>query len=113
MPPAASRFWLVLSVALLIFTAGMAVDFAIELGKSLNISQIQAGEVVLYPIAGLLVIIALVVYPSAIRSTVDRVKIGLDIAIVLFGSATFVWYYVGRQVWQPGIGFRVALSLGL
>jgi diguanylate cyclase (GGDEF)-like protein len=107
LPAAAARFWLVLSLALLIFTAGMVVDFvAVGLGAVLHKTQAHAGEALFYPIAGLFAIVAFVVYPTALKSTLGRIKISLDISIVLFSCATFVWYFMGSRLWDPSKGWQ-------
>jgi diguanylate cyclase len=113
LPAAAARFWLVLSLALLIFTAGMVVDFvAVGLGAVLHETQANAGGALFYPVAGLFAIVAFVVYPTVLKSTLDRVKIGLDISIVLFSCATFVWYFMGSRLWDPSKGWQ-AITDGL
>ena len=117
---AASQFWLLLSLALLMFTAGMVVDFALGLGSAISRKPVDmipagvSGETLLFPVAGVLAVVALVVYPSSIRSRPDRAKIGLDVAIVLFGGATFVWYFLGSSRWHPDMGWdRVSETLVL
>jgi hypothetical protein len=107
LPAAAARFWLLLSIALFIFTAGMVVDFAVELSAVLSVPRSTAGEVLLFPIAGLFAIVALVVYPTALKSPLDRARIGLDISIVLFGCAAFVWFFMGSLLWGPGQDLRL------
>lgn len=108
---AASQFWLLLSLALLMFTAGMVVDFALGLGAVISRNPVEmmptgvSGETLLFPVAGVLAVVALIAYPTSVRSRPDRAKIGLDVAIVLFGGATFVWYFLGSSRWQPGMGW--------
>ena len=104
---ASARFWLALALAMCLFAAGMAVDFvARAFGSVFPEADTNAGETLLYPIAGLFAMVALVVYPSALRTRIDRVKIGLDVAIVLFASATFVWYFLGSLRWWPALGWH-------
>lgn len=109
LPAASARFWLVLALAMCLFAAGMAVDFvARALDFALHEARTNAGETLLYPIAGLFAIVGFVVYPTALRTRMERIKIGLDIAIVLFAGATFVWYFysLGGHRWQPADGWQ-------
>jgi diguanylate cyclase len=108
-----ARFWRILSLAMITYTAGMAVDLlAVVVPMPPGVSLADLGEMALYPIAGAFTIVALVAFPTHVNSGIERVKIGLDVAIVLFGCATFVWYFLASYRWQPSDGLG-ALSGGL
>lgn len=107
LPAPSIRFWRILSIAMAIYTAGMFVDVAaLGLDRFLTVPLAPAGEAVLYPIAGGITIVALSLFPTAAQARVERVKIGLDVAIVLFGSATFVWYFLASPRWEPVDGWQ-------
>jgi diguanylate cyclase (GGDEF)-like protein len=104
LPGTSTRFWRILALALSTFTVGMIVDL-VALLRAGGSPQTYAGEIALYPIAALFALVALVAFPTVARSGVERVKIGLDVAIVLFGSATFVWYFLISARWRPSDGW--------
>jgi diguanylate cyclase (GGDEF)-like protein len=106
---ASARFWRILAFGMGMYTAGMLVDLTALL---LQLSRRDIGEVVFYPIAGVCTVVALVVFPTVGRERVERLKIVLDGATVLLGSAVFVWYFLVSQRWRPANGWH-ELSDGL
>ena len=111
LPRTTARFWRILALALSTFTTGMLLDLAFALWPG-GTSTAQAGEVAVYPVAALFSLVALVAFPTVARSAVDRVKIGLDVAIVLFGGGTFVWYFLVSERWRPVDGWWGAAAHG-
>jgi diguanylate cyclase (GGDEF)-like protein len=110
---AAARFWRILSLAMFTYTAGMIGDLvSLAIKHRPGFSVAEAGETLLYPVGALFTVVALVVFPTTAQSRMERIKIGLDVAIVLFGSATFVWYFVASPRWHPSDGWQ-KLSSGL
>jgi diguanylate cyclase (GGDEF)-like protein len=102
LPVATARFWRVLSLAIFTYTAGMIVDLVVLVLNLLTGGRLAyLGEQVLYPIAAVVTIVAFVAFPVTKRAVTDRVKIGLDLATVLFGTATFVWYFFASRNWHP------------
>ena len=91
LPPAAVRFWRTLAVALSIFTAGLLVDLD---GRTV-------GELVLNPVAAAITLWALATYPTLAHTRVRRLTHVLDLAIVLLGTAAYVWYLVASRRWHP------------
>jgi diguanylate cyclase (GGDEF)-like protein len=101
LPRPSGRFWRILALALSTFGIGMITDAVMAATGGAP----QAGEVALYPIAGLFAMLALAAFPTVARTGVERVKIGLDVAIVLSGTATFVWYFLISPRWRPADGW--------
>jgi hypothetical protein len=102
LPAKAARFWLMLSLTLLIFTAGMVVDgLATAAAAMLHIPQMSPGETLLYPVGGLFAVVALVVLPTSLRARTNRRRTALDLAIVLVTCAVFAGYYLERLVPVP------------
>jgi diguanylate cyclase (GGDEF)-like protein len=97
--PAAKRFWRVLSVSMFTYTAGMLVNLT-ALVFGLHAAR-DAGETLFYPVAAVFTVVALVVFPTAVRSVGERLRMSLDVATVLLGSATFVWYFLVSRRWRP------------
>ncbi len=111
---AAGRFWRILAVGMLTYAAGMVVDLAALAVRELSgVPVADAGEIVLYPIAGVCTLCALVVFPTVAQTAIERVKIVLDGATVLLGSATLVWYFVSSKRWQPAAQGWSGLTDGL
>jgi diguanylate cyclase (GGDEF)-like protein len=106
---ASARFWRILSCGMGLYTVGMLVDLTALLA---GFSRRDVGEMVFYPIAGIFSVVALVVFPTVGRERTERVKIVLDVATVLLGSAIFVWYFLVSRRWQPADGWN-ELSDGL
>jgi diguanylate cyclase (GGDEF)-like protein len=111
---ASKRFWLIMSWGMFICTAGMVLDIAaVAAGGHLpGLSLTEPGSTLLYPFAGVVWLVALGVFPTAIRGGTERLKITLDVAVVLLGSATFLWYGVVSRRWMPSFGW-LALSTEL
>ncbi|HZM84249.1 MAG TPA: EAL domain-containing protein [Candidatus Limnocylindrales bacterium] len=101
--PAAKRFWRVLSFSMFTYMAGMLVNLT-ALVFGLHAAR-DAGETLFYPVAAVFSVVALVVFPTAVRSVGERLRMSLDVATVLFGSATFVWYFLVSQRWRPANGW--------
>jgi hypothetical protein len=103
----AARFWRLLAGGLGLFALGMAVDLGVHLlGLAGGRFGQGLGETTLFPLAGLVVLIALAVVPTPIRTTAERITIGLDVATVLFGATIFVWYFLVSPRWHPSADTR-------
>jgi diguanylate cyclase (GGDEF)-like protein len=94
MSPPSARFWRILATGLFAFAAGMAVDLAVTLCGGALAAFSDVGTLGLYPVAALLVLIALVMFPAPPRNRVERITITLDAATVLLACAIFVWYFL-------------------
>ena len=101
--PAARRFWRVLSASMFTYTAGMLVNLT-ALVFGIHVAR-DAGETLFYPVAAVFTVVALVVFPTAVRSAGERLRMLLDVATVLLGSATFVWYFLVSRRWRPANGW--------
>jgi len=113
MPAAAARFWRLMALGMLTFTAGMLIDLgALVLREVFALPVGDIGQAVLYPVGGVLALRALMAFPTTAHRPIDKIKLALDVVIVLFGSATFVWYFVASRRWQPYDGWE-QLSDGL
>jgi diguanylate cyclase (GGDEF)-like protein len=107
--------WRVLALASLAYLAGNVTQTVYELvGKKPYPSAGDAMLLLFYP----LVLLALLRFPNARRSTAERVRLGLDLAIVAIGGATVVIYAVlGPTAVQGGAdslqtAFSVAYPVG-
>jgi diguanylate cyclase len=106
---AAARFWRILSLGMFTYTGGMLVNLVT---LTFGLAWRDIGETVFYPVAGLFTIVALVAFPTARQSPVERVRLALDVATVVLACASFVWYFLVGRRWQPGDGWE-ELSDGL
>ena len=105
--PAAVRFWRILGLGLLLYTLGMLVDLVgVGLAELSAVRLGISGELVFYPLAGLVTLYALIRYPTLAQTRTERLTLALDVATVLFGTATFVWYLVASRRWHPGDGWQ-------
>jgi diguanylate cyclase len=101
--PAAKRFWRILSLSMVMYTAGMLVNLT-ALVFGLTVAR-DAGETLFFPVGVVFSIVALVVFPTTVRSGGERLRMSLDVTTVLAGSATFVWYFLVSLRWQPTDGW--------
>jgi diguanylate cyclase (GGDEF)-like protein len=111
--PRVARFWRVLSLAMYAYAGAMIIDvLSLTVRAVFGVSLASIGEIVLYPAAAIVTVIALAIFPTSPQTPMARLKLVLDVAIVLFGGATFVWYFVASRRWQPSTGWHT-LSSGL
>ncbi|MBU2669098.1 GGDEF domain-containing protein [Actinoplanes bogorensis] len=99
----AARFWAGLSYALGAYSLGMAVDFTALLVTAVTGREIPMyGAQIVYPLAGLVILYAVFRYPTTTQSRSERLRVGLDVGIVLLGAASFIWYFTVSPRWTPG-----------
>jgi diguanylate cyclase (GGDEF)-like protein len=110
LPPAVGRFWHWLKFALLTYLLGMAVDLgALLVTAAIGRTVPMYGAQLIYPVAGLVTLYAVFQYPTTERSRPERLRVGLDVGIVLLGAASFIWYFNLGHRWSPDHGW-LALS---
>jgi diguanylate cyclase len=102
----ARRFWRIMAVGMVMNTAGMLIDLgALLVTGPVTTSPPDPGAAVMYPVAGLFMLVALAIFPTARQTRTERAKLALDIATVLLGSATLVWYFLVGPHWRPSDGW--------
>ncbi|MFC4041121.1 diguanylate cyclase [Dactylosporangium siamense] len=103
LPPPTARFWASMTRALLVYAIGMAVDLTALLVTAAGGRTVPMyGAQLVYPVAGLLIMYAVFKYPTTAQNRSERLRLGLDAAIVLVGVASFVWYFTVSRRWAPG-----------
>jgi diguanylate cyclase (GGDEF)-like protein len=89
--------------AMLVYTLGMAVDLGALLVTAAGGRAVpMLGAQLVYPVAGLFIMYAVFRHPTVTHAPAERLRIGLDAAIVLVGVASFVWYFTVSRRWSPG-----------
>ncbi len=104
--PGAARFWRFMALSMVGYTAGMLVNLA---AYGHGLPGAEPGTTYLYPVAGALMLAGLVAFPTVARSRVEQLKVSLDAATVLLGTAMFAWYFGLVPGWRPQTGWA-ALS---
>jgi diguanylate cyclase (GGDEF)-like protein len=99
---AAARFWRLLGLGLATFALGMLVDL-VNLVAGTGLYEI--GEAVVYPVAGVITIAALMAYPTVSLGGVERIRMIIDVTTVLLASATFVWFFLVSRRYEPTGGW--------
>lgn len=97
--------------AMCTYGVGMGFDL-VTLPARLDLGGPVAGlgTDVMFPIAGLLTIIAMYQYPTTARTRGERITVGMDAGIVLLGSAVFIWYFSVSLGWTPEAGLTALLQ---
>jgi diguanylate cyclase (GGDEF)-like protein len=100
-----TTFWSTTAWAMCAYGVGMAFDLATLLSPlDLGGQTGRLGTDVMFPVAGLLTIVAMYQYPTTARTRGERITVGLDAGIVLLGSAVFLWYFSVSRGWTPEAG---------
>ncbi len=103
LPPATARFWTSMAYGMVVYCLGMAVDLAALLVAAAGGRAVpMLGAQLVYPVAGLCIMYAVFRYPTATHDRSERLRLGLDAAIVLVGVGAFVWYFTVSRRWSPG-----------
>jgi diguanylate cyclase (GGDEF)-like protein len=111
LPKATARFWASTARAVCAYGVGMAVDLASMLSHSaFGTPAAKLGVELIFPIAGLLTLIAMYQYPTTARTRGERITVGMDASIVLLGSAAFIWYFSVSLNWTPDAGWLALLN---
>jgi diguanylate cyclase (GGDEF)-like protein len=111
-PKATARFWASTARAIYCYGLGTAVDLGSRVSHLAFGTQInQYGSEIIYPIAGLLTIVAMYQYPTTARTRGERITVGLDAAIVLLGTAGFIWYFNVSRGWTPHDGWTALFTV--
>jgi diguanylate cyclase len=110
-PRATARFWASTARAIYGYGVGTAIDVAATLGHLvLGTPNKQLGMLIVFPVAGVLTIVAMYQYPTTARSSGERITVGLDATIVLLGTAAFIWYFNVSRGWTPDAGWPALFS---
>ncbi len=110
-PKADARFWASTARAIYGYGAGTAIDLAAAVGHLVfGTPNSHLGMQIVYPIAGVLTIVAMYQYPTTARNSVERITVGLDATIVLLGTAAFIWYFNVSRGWTPEAGWPALFS---
>jgi hypothetical protein len=105
LPRASALFWRTTAWAMCAYGAGMAFDLVSLLSHfALGRQAGRLGMDLMYPVAGVLTIVAMYQYPTTARTRGERITVGMDAGIVLLGSAVFVWYFTVSRGWTPEAG---------
>ncbi|HEU5108140.1 MAG TPA: GGDEF domain-containing protein, partial [Micromonosporaceae bacterium] len=111
LPRADRRLWLSLVATLVCYGFGMVVDLAVAASHAvLGTPMVRLALGFVYPLAGLLSIVAMFRYPTTSRSVGERVTVGMDANIVLLGGGVFIWYFNLSRHWVPGDGWIALLA---
>jgi diguanylate cyclase len=100
----AARFWRTQGWGMLCYAAGIGLDVIGVLAHAIfGLPDIQIGELV-FPLAGMVVLVAMFQYPTTARTRGERITVVLDVTIVLIAAAAFLWYFVVSRAWVPADG---------
>ena len=103
-PKPAARFWRTQGWGMLVYAAGIGLDVISVLAHAIfGLPDVQIGELV-FPIAGLIVLVAMFQYPTTARTRGERITVMLDVTIVLIAAAAFLWYFSVSRAWIPADG---------
>jgi diguanylate cyclase len=108
--PATRRFWQTLAVGLCCYALGMVLDLLGALTQALIHPTARPGTAFVFPIAGLIMLVAMFRYPTTAQTRGERLTVALDGGIVLLGSAAFLWYFSVSLAWVPGAGVSVLMN---
>jgi diguanylate cyclase (GGDEF)-like protein len=105
------RFWLAIVATLGCYGLGMLVDLAVAASHAIFATPyVRIAVGVIYPLAGVLSIVAMFQYPTTARTASERVTVGMDVNIVLLSSGVFFWYLSLSRHWQPSDGWVALLA---
>jgi diguanylate cyclase (GGDEF)-like protein len=111
LPRTDRRFWLSIVATLTCYGVGMVVDLAVAASHAvLGTPYVRVAVGVIYPLAGVLSIVAMFQYPTTARTAGERITVGMDVNIVLLSSGVFFWYLSLSRHWQPSDGWVALLS---
>jgi diguanylate cyclase (GGDEF)-like protein len=111
LPRADRRLWFSIVATLACYGLGMIVDLAIAASSAvLGTPNVRVAVGFIYPLAGVLSIVAMFQYPTTARTAGERVTVGMDVNIVLLSSGVFFWYLSLSRHWQPSDGWVALLS---
>jgi diguanylate cyclase (GGDEF)-like protein len=106
LPRADRRLWYSLAATLCCYGLGMVVDLAVAASHAaFGTPMVRVAMAVVYPIAGVLSVVAMFQYPTTVRTVSERVTVGMDVNIVLLGGGVFIWYFSVSRHWDPGEGW--------
>ncbi len=103
--PGAGRFWRFMALSMSGYTAGMLLNLAGYGHRLPGLPGDEPGSAYLYPVAGAFMLAGLVVFPTVARSRVEQLKVCLDAATVLLGTAMFAWYFGLAPRWRAQTGW--------
>jgi diguanylate cyclase (GGDEF)-like protein len=111
LPRTDRRLWLTIAAALSCYGLGMTVDLAIAVSHAaLGTPTVPVAVAFIYPVAGLLTVVAMFQYPTTARTVGERVTVGMDVNIVLLSSGVFIWYFSLSPHWEPSDGWVALLG---
>jgi diguanylate cyclase (GGDEF)-like protein len=111
LPRADRRLWLILAAALGCYGLGMVVDLAVAASHAvLGTPAVHLAVDVIFPVAGVLTVVAMFQYPTTTRTAGERLTVGMDANIVLLAGGVFIWYFGLSQHWDPGAGWGELLG---
>jgi hypothetical protein len=111
LPRTDRRLWLSIVATLACYGLGMIVDLAIVASHAmLGTPVLNLAVTVIYPLAGLLSVVAMFQYPTAARTVGERVTVGMDVNVVLLSSGVFLWYFSLSRHWDPSDGWVALLG---
>ncbi len=111
-PKSTARFWASTARAIYCYALGTAIDLASRVSHlAFGTATTQYGAEIVYPFAGLLTIVAMYQYPTTARTRGERITVGLDAAIVLLGTAGFIWYFNVSRGWTPEAGWPALFNV--
>jgi diguanylate cyclase len=111
-PKPNARFWASTARAIYCYAIGTAVDLVSDVAHvAFGTPLTSYGADFIYPIAGLLTIIAMYQYPTTARTRGERITVALDTAIVLLGTAGFIWYFNVSHGWTPDAGWLALFNV--
>jgi diguanylate cyclase (GGDEF)-like protein len=111
LPRADRRLWLSIVATLGCYGLGMIVDLGVAASHAvLGTPMVRLAVGFIYPLAGLLSVVAMFQYPTAARTLGERMTVGMDVNIVLLSSGVFIWYFSLSRHWQPSDGWIALLG---
>ena len=111
LPRADRRLWLSLAATLSCYGLGMVVDLAVAASHAvLGTPAAHLAVDFIFPVAGLLTVVALFQYPTTTRTAGERLTVGMDANIVLLAGGVFIWYFSLSRHWDPDDGWGALLG---
>jgi diguanylate cyclase (GGDEF)-like protein len=111
LPRADRRLWLSIVATLGCYGLGMIVDLGVAASHAvLGTPMVRLAVGFIYPLAGLLSVVAMFQYPTAARTVGERMTVGMDVNIVLLSSGVFIWYFSLSRHWDPSEGWAALLA---
>jgi diguanylate cyclase (GGDEF)-like protein len=111
--PGARRHWRLMSFAFALVAAGDVVAGIVNARRDVpEFPVFEPASQLMYLVAVILAVVAIMSIPGSVAWSANRLRIGLDMIVVILGSAVFLWYFsVGPVLEREADPVRVVSSL--